>query len=99
MAMDAPLPDPLPHILLVSLPAPGHLFPFTSFAYQLAEAGAQVTLLTTGVAGVRVRDGAEGIAQVQAGTEGAGEVHARIKRLRTKLPQYKKLHTEVNTFS
>jgi UDP:flavonoid glycosyltransferase YjiC (YdhE family) len=48
MAMDAPLPDPLPHILLVSLPAPGHLFPFTSFAYQLAAAGAQVTLLTTG---------------------------------------------------
>ena len=43
--MDTP---PLPHVLLVTLPAPGHLFPFTRFAYQLAAAGAQVTCLTTG---------------------------------------------------
>ncbi|KAG0609478.1 hypothetical protein M758_8G187400 [Ceratodon purpureus] len=52
MIMDALLQDPAlpgaPHILLVSIPPPGHLFPFTSFAYQLAAAGAQVTCFTTG---------------------------------------------------
>lgn len=50
LAMDASPHGPFraPHILLVSLPAPGHLFPFTNFAYQLAAAGAQVTCLTSG---------------------------------------------------